>query len=235
MPISEDEVADKFRDCAEFAGMPADRAERVIELVGLKGREHDPVKVYSHGMKQRLGIASCLLPRPGLIILDEPTDGLDPHGIKEVRDLIQRLAREEGLTVFLSSHLLGEVENLCNRIAILEQGTKILEGHLTELEREHRRWRIDAPQPERVQAFIQEKFQLNPVQRLSFLTHDESELHYELRNLESTTLNAALVNAGIEIRAISKEEGWLDRLFLDLTTSRESFFKTAADAESTKP
>jgi len=93
-------------------GAPAGLIDETLRRVGLFGRETDLVRVYSHGMKARLGIAACLLPRPQLMVLDEPTDGLDPHGIREIRDLIKRLAREENLTVFLSSHLLSEVEHL---------------------------------------------------------------------------------------------------------------------------
>src|SRR5436189_222455 len=93
----------------------AGKSTTIRMILGLKGRDEDLVKVYSHGMKQRLGLAACLLPRPELLVLDEPTDGLDPHGIHSTRELIIRLADEEKLTIFLSSHLLSEVENLCNR------------------------------------------------------------------------------------------------------------------------
>ncbi len=98
------------------------RIDEVIELVGLKGREKDPVRAYSHGMKQRLGIAQALVPRPELLILDEPASGLDPKGLVEVRDLLQRINTEEGITVFLSSHLLHEVELICTDAAIVSDG-----------------------------------------------------------------------------------------------------------------
>src|SRR5262249_20139580 len=95
-------------------GVARRRVTEVLGIVGLTGPAPDPVRIYSHGMKQRLGIAQALLPAPELIILDEPTDGLDPQGIHEVRTLIRRLRDEMGLTVFLSSHLLHEVEQTCN-------------------------------------------------------------------------------------------------------------------------
>src|SRR3990172_9343105 len=93
-----------------------------LEVVGLKSRAFEKVKTFSHGMKQRLGIAQALLTRPELIILDEPTAGLDPQGMKEVRDLIKRLSRERGMTIFLSSHLLAEVELVATRMAALHHG-----------------------------------------------------------------------------------------------------------------
>src|SRR5437763_9551455 len=107
---------------AMSGGAEQKRIEMVLELVGLSKRARDPVRVYSHGMRQRLGIAQALLPNPEFIILDEPTDGLDPQGLCEVRELIRRLRDELGLTVMLSSHLLHEVEQICNRVAIIDEG-----------------------------------------------------------------------------------------------------------------
>jgi ABC-2 type transport system ATP-binding protein len=104
------------------------RMRQVIELVGLTNRINDPVSVYSHGMRQRLALAQALLPDPEFIILDEPSEGLDPEGIEEMRHLILRLREEHGLTVLLSSHLLSEVEQICDRVAILNQGQMIYCG-----------------------------------------------------------------------------------------------------------
>jgi ABC-2 type transport system ATP-binding protein len=105
---------------------------RVLETVGLLGRERDKVKTYSTGMKQRLAIASALLREPEVLILDEPTNGLDPGGMRDVRALIRRL-NEEGLTIFLSSHLLAEVEQLCNRVAVIGHGRLLAEGTIAEV------------------------------------------------------------------------------------------------------
>ena len=106
------------------------RIREVVEWVGLTGREHSKVRTYSHGMRARLALAQALLPQPRLLILDEPSDGLDPEGIHEMRQTILRLQRELGLTILLSSHLLSEVEQLCTRIAVLNQGRKVFEGPL---------------------------------------------------------------------------------------------------------
>lgn len=104
-----------------------------LEIVGLAERALDKVKTFSHGMKQRLGIAQALLCDPQLIMLDEPTNGLDPQGMKEVRELIQGLTRDRGITVFLSSHLLNEVEQVATRMAIINKGTMIVQGSVQDL------------------------------------------------------------------------------------------------------
>jgi len=107
------------------------RIQEVIEWVGLAGREHSKVRTFSHGMRARLALAQALLPQPELLILDEPSDGLDPEGIHEMRQTILRLHRELGLTILLSSHFLSEVEQLCSRIAVLKNGRKVFEGSLS--------------------------------------------------------------------------------------------------------
>lgn len=199
-------------------GAGPEEINQALDLVGLRDRAHDAVKVYSHGMRARLGLAGCLLPRPPLLILDEPTDGLDPHGIREVRELIRRLARAEGLTVFLSSHLLSEVENLCTRVAILDCGRLILEGPLAELAREHRRYRIEIDQPARAAALLREQFGLDARPD----PDGPDALCVALNGRPPEELNAALVAAGLAVRAAGPEPAWLDRVFLELTASHES-------------
>src|SRR5579884_676237 len=108
------------------------KVEEVLELVELSDRGDDRVGDYSHGMKQRLGIAASLLRTPKLLLLDEPTTGLDPAGMRDMRELVRQLARE-GITILLSSHLLNEVEELCNRVAIVSRGRVVYEGFLSEL------------------------------------------------------------------------------------------------------
>jgi ABC-2 type transport system ATP-binding protein len=121
--------------------VPTPELREAVETVGLTARIHDPVRFYSHGMRQRLALAQALCPAPELILLDEPTEGLDPEGIAEMREMIQRLNRERGLTVLLSSHLLSEVEQLCSRVAILNRGRKIFEGPWIELAGKGNRYR----------------------------------------------------------------------------------------------
>jgi ABC-type multidrug transport system ATPase subunit len=109
------------------------RIQEMLELVGLSTRANDKVKTYSHGMKQRLGIAQALLSNPEFIILDEPTSGLDPQGMKEIRDLIRNLASDQNKTVMLSSHLLNEVEMVANRMAVINRGELVTQGEVTAL------------------------------------------------------------------------------------------------------
>ena len=104
------------------------RILEVLDLVGLANRAFDSVKTYSHGMKQRLGIAQALLSDPELVILDEPTNGLDPQGMKEVRDLIVHLSRDQKKTIILSSHLLNEIEQVANRMVIINNGELVVQG-----------------------------------------------------------------------------------------------------------
>ena len=112
------------------------RPRRKLELVRLRERCLDRVSTYSLGMRQRLGIAQALLNAPDLLLLDEPSNGLDPKGIREMRELILRLRDENGLTVFVSSHVLSELDRLCNRIGILQDGRKVAEGPTAELLRD---------------------------------------------------------------------------------------------------
>lgn len=110
-----------------------DEILNALEMVGLKSRAFDKVKTFSHGMKQRLGIAQAILTKPDLIILDEPTSGLDPQGMKEVRELVLSLSKEHGTTIFLSSHLLTEVEAVATRMAVLNHGELVAQGAVSDL------------------------------------------------------------------------------------------------------
>ncbi|MFZ5352290.1 MAG: ABC transporter ATP-binding protein [Bacillota bacterium] len=116
-----------------YKGAPRGIIEEVLELTGLTNRADDKVRTYSLGMKQRLGIARALINEPELVILDEPTNGLDPQGMKEIRELIYRLASNKKITFFISTHLLSEVELICNKVGIINNGTKIVEGYVSEL------------------------------------------------------------------------------------------------------
>jgi len=114
-------------------GVTKSRVREVLDIVGLGGRARDKVKTYSLGMKQRLGIANALLHEPELIVLDEPTNGLDPQGMREIRELILRLASGKNITFFISSHLLHEMQEMCNRIGIIQNGRLLMEGDMREL------------------------------------------------------------------------------------------------------
>ncbi|MCP4870992.1 MAG: ATP-binding cassette domain-containing protein [Proteobacteria bacterium] len=118
---------------AYSGGVTEERIQSLLEMVRLGERQTDPVKTYSLGMRQRLGVAQALLGAPKLLLLDEPMNGLDPAGVRELRDLILRLKEEEQLTVFISSHILKEIEGLCTRVGIIQDGRKVAEGSADEL------------------------------------------------------------------------------------------------------
>jgi len=127
-----------FKNLEIFARLSGTDASRVrilemLDIVGLKGREFDKVKTYSLGMKQRLGLAQALIHKPELIILDEPTNGLDPQGMKEVKDLLMHLSKTESLTIFLSSHILREVETMATSMAIINKGKTAVQGNVSNL------------------------------------------------------------------------------------------------------
>lgn len=118
---------------AYSGGVTEERIQSLLEMVRLGERQGDPVKTYSLGMRQRLGVAQALLGNPRLLLLDEPMNGLDPAGVRELRELILRLREEEQLTVFISSHILKEIEGLCSRVGIIQDGRKVAEGSAQEL------------------------------------------------------------------------------------------------------
>ncbi len=210
---------------AAYAGT-ADRdaaIQEALSRVGLLGRERDPVRGYSLGMRQRLGIARALVGRPRILILDEPTNGLDPRGMKEVRDLLRDLARRDKLTVFISSHLLGEVQQLCDRVGILEKGRLVYEGDVSGVG-------DGAPEQAGPKGLVVDvgssdlgalKTALATVSGASVLGDGEGgRVRVSLVGLDAATLNRALVQQGVAVDALVPIERDLEDLFLSMT-SRE--------------
>ncbi len=187
------------------------RIREVIEWVGLSGRETSKVRTYSHGMRARLALAQALLPAPKLLILDEPSDGLDPEGIHEMRHTILRLHREFGLTILLSSHLLNEVEQLCTRIAVMNQGRKMFEGTLAEAKRSKRWVRL------RVDDFESAVQKL----RAAELIEDEREGKFisPTPKTETDEMVRFLVGQKISVYEIAVEEETLETFYLNLMKS----------------
>jgi ABC-2 type transport system ATP-binding protein len=187
-----------------------ERIREVIEWVGLTGREHSKVRTYSHGMRARLAIAQALLPGPELLILDEPSDGLDPGGIHEMRETIVRLRNELGLTILLSSHLLNEVEQLCTRIAVMNQGRKVFEGTLAEATRQGSLARLDVNDFAGAAARLLEA---------GLITEAQGQTHIVLApDVGTAKVAKVLVNAGFELHAIAPEERTLEEFYLSLMT-----------------
>jgi ABC-2 type transport system ATP-binding protein len=192
-------------------GAEPSRIQEVLSIVGLSGRARDPVRVYSHGMKQRLGIAQALLPGPELIILDEPTDGLDPQGIHEVRALIRKLRDEMGLTVFLSSHLLHEVEQICNRVAIIDHGRLLYQGLIQDLVATDKVVKLTVDRCE-------EAYQLlSSDASLSVSLNGDKSLYVKMTDEQIPAINALLVGHGFCVSELSPQTETLEQVFLRLT------------------
>jgi ABC-type multidrug transport system ATPase subunit len=196
---------------AMSGGASTKRIEAILEIVDLRARARDPVRVYSHGMRQRLGIAQALLPDPLFIILDEPTDGLDPQGIREVRLLIRRLRDELGLTVMLSSHLLNEVEQICNRVAIIDRGRLLYQGTLENILEKDKTIRLTVDR-------VEEAYQLlskNPALKVS--RNGDRSLYIKTADEQIPLVNASLVERGFQVMEISPRRETLEQVFLRLT------------------
>jgi ABC-2 type transport system ATP-binding protein len=183
----------------------------VLDLVELRDRADDRVDEYSQGMRQRLGIASCLVRRPQLLILDEPANGVDPAGLRDLRDLIRRLAAE-GITIMLSSHLLAEVEEVCTRVAVISAGRIVYDGSLAELHADAgARYRLRASDPAAARVLCEG---LDFVRELRELG---GELSFALDEADAPRLTRAFAEAGIGILSLTREEQSLEQLFFRLT------------------
>ncbi|MEA2584317.1 MAG: type transport system ATP-binding protein [Thermomicrobiales bacterium] len=198
-------------------GTSADRIDDALDVVGLTTRDAEKVRGYSHGMRQRLGIAAALLREPKLLILDEPTTGLDPAGMRDMRELVGNLARS-GLTVLLSSHLMQEVEHLCNRVAIIQRGTIQYEGALDALmARAHQRYRLESTNPTRALGIAQ------AFPGIADVTTDNAAIGFAADAEAAAAFTVELGRAGIGIYALLPQAQSLEELFLDMTeTTRTS-------------
>jgi ABC-2 type transport system ATP-binding protein len=180
------------------------RVDEALEQVGLAGIDRRPVKAYSLGMRQRLGLAAALIRRPRLLILDEPGNGLDPRGIRDLRELLTRL-NETGVTVFLSSHLLAEVEQLCTRVGVLNDGRLVLQDDLAALRAPTGRVVVDTPDADRVAALLDGQVERRDGQRLL------------VRYSDAAALNARLVEAGLRVSSIGPQQRTLEEIVLSVT------------------
>ena len=191
-------------------GVSKKRVEEVLEIVELRDRARDPVKVYSYGMRQRLGIAQALLPTPDLIILDEPTNGLDPQGIQQTRNLIRRLRDEFKLTVLLSSHLLTEIEQLCNRVGIIHEGRQLYEGGPEGLVASTNLFKVRVDDLSRA-------FELLTRESVKVSRNGTSFLHIDADAESIPAVNALLVTHGIKVYELTPAQESLEEAFLRLT------------------
>ncbi len=196
----------------DAAGPGGDRRGRkrrvggVLDRVGLGGVDARPVKAYSLGMRQRLGIAAALLCRPTLLVLDEPTNGLDPRGIRDVRDLLAEL-NAEGVTVFLASHLLAEVEHVCTRVGVMDAGHLVLQEEIATLRAPTGRVLVDTPDAGQAAGLLD-----------GSLAAREGDRLY-VRGTDVAELNARLVRAGVRVTEIAAERRTLEQVVLEVTGS----------------
>jgi ABC-type multidrug transport system ATPase subunit len=180
------------------------RIDEALEQVGLAGIDRRPVRAYSLGMRQRLGLAAALLRKPELLILDEPTNGLDPRGIREIRDLLTGL-NEAGTTVFLSSHLLSEVEQLCTRVGVVDRGRLVLQDDIMNLRAPTGHVLVRSPDAARIVSILDGQV----------VERDGEQL--VVRHADPAALNTLLVGEGVRVSALSEQRRSLEEVVLDVT------------------
>lgn len=183
------------------------RVAEVLGRVGLGAVDDRPVRAYSLGMRQRLGLAAALLHRPRLLVLDEPTNGLDPQGIQEIRELLLELNRE-GTTVFLSSHLLAEIEQMCTRVGVLDRGRLVLQDDLDALRGPTGRVEVSTPDAARAVSVLPS----------GLVEHRDGD-RLLVRHPDAAALNAELVAAGVRVVHLSAERRRLEDVVLAATTA----------------
>jgi ABC-2 type transport system ATP-binding protein len=211
-------------DAAGKAGSRRTRRHRIdtaLARVGLAGVDNRPVKRYSLGMRQRLGLAAALLRSPRLLVLDEPTNGLDPQGIREIRDLLIEL-NAAGTTVFLSSHQLGEVEQLCTRVGIVDRGRLVKQDDLAALRALTGRAIVHTPDPDRAAAVLDGQIDHRDAGRLV------------VADADTAAVNARLVAAGVRVSEITAERRSLEDVVLSVTGAGSDHFGAPEPASRTE-
>ena len=206
---------DNLKVITRLRNLNENRVDEVLKIVGLQHDARRKVKEYSLGMKQRLGVALALLPEPSLMILDEPANGLDPAGIIEIREMLIRLNREEGKTIFVSSHLLNEVEKTCTHVGIIHKGVLKFQGTMAELQDNAGHGKmatIKIADALKWQSLIAEKFPKATITQ-------NNEFVFPLEDAEEVSrINLQLVQSGIAVKGIRLNEG-LEEWFIKMTSN----------------
>ncbi len=190
------------------ARVPKEKIAEAVETVGLTKRIGDKVGAYSQGMRQRLGLAQALLPDNELVLLDEPTNGLDPEGIHEMRLLIQQLNRDRGITVLFCSHLLVDVEQLCDRVAILNQGNKVFDGRWADLDSDRHQVRLEVDAWEKAAPLLSAVTDLQIVERGMVSVRKDFDI---------AEIVSGLVQGGVRVRAVEPQRRNLEEIYLSIT------------------
>jgi ABC-type multidrug transport system ATPase subunit len=188
------------------------KIEEKLTIVDLLERKHSPFKAYSLGMKQRLAIASALLNDPEILILDEPTNGLDPQGIRQIRDIIQKIAAS-GTTILLASHLLDEVEKVCSHVLVLRKGKMLYSGPVDEMNRNHGSIFIDAPDRVALHNFLKEKPYAGTI-----TTHEDGLEVNLYEEIDTTKINKDAFENGIVLNKLFHKKQSLEDQFIELTS-----------------
>jgi ABC-type multidrug transport system ATPase subunit len=202
---------DNLRVLAGHAGVGEDRVEAVLAEVRLSDRADDRSATYSLGMKQRLGVAAALLKDPELLILDEPTNGLDPAGMAEMREFMRSLG-EGGRTLVLSSHLMGEIEQVCDRVGVIRDGSLVAEGTVEQL-------RGRAGLRVRAEPLSEAARVVGAIPAVDEVTSVDGVLDVAVDTAQAPVINRALVEAGIAVSALYPQKASLEDVFLELTTN----------------
>jgi ABC-type multidrug transport system ATPase subunit len=205
---------DNLRVLARYAGTPETRIAPALAEVDLTSRAGDPFRTYSLGMKQRLGIAAALLKDPELLILDEPTNGMDPAGMAEMRPFIRSLGQGER-TVLLSSHLMSEVEQVCDRVGVISRGRLVGEGTVDELRGRESLW-------VRAQPLDEAERLLGSMRGVGDVARADGGLSVAAGPEAAPAINRALVQAGIAVSELRAERASLEKVFLELTQEEEA-------------
>ncbi|MCR5274692.1 MAG: ABC transporter ATP-binding protein [Clostridiales bacterium] len=195
-------------------GVTEERISEVIEMVGLTERANDPIKKYSLGMKQRIGLAQAMLNRPKVLILDEPTNGLDPAGIHQLRDILKHLAHDEGVAVMVSSHLLSEMQLMCDRIGIINHGKLLQICSIDDLMHRAQNssvYRIKTSNPAKAKEILAEQYP----NRISNIGSDTLDIEIEESQINECV--RSLVASGSDILGVQKLESSLEDAFLEIT------------------
>lgn len=201
---------DNLKIAAKLHKVPESRILEVIKIVGLEDKIYDKVKKYSLGMRQRLGIAQAIIHKPKLLILDEPMNGLDPDGIKELKELLKKLACEEKMSILISSHLLGELENVCNRIAVLYKGKIIKDLEFNEINN--------------ISAKSDYILELSNINLENILYHyeviDDYHIKINITKYEMPNILKTLLLNNIDIYEIKKKSSSLENIYLRITKDK---------------
>ena len=194
------------------SNIPQTRIDEVIEIVGLKHRINEKVSKYSLGMKQRLGIARALLNNPSLIILDEPTNGLDPQGMKEIRELILELADKNKITFFISTHLLNEVEQICNKVAILKEGELVTSGRVDSLlDKNVEELEVVTSDSKKAEELLKKK------DYITIINKNDKGFQLEINRGKSADLNNLLVSNNVKVDYLIPKNQSLEDYFIEIT------------------